>query len=76
MRRTLTEELLEAVFMLYIENAEDIMGAYIEEEEPQQSRSAFFCLPLLYFSYHIHGFLGKANRKAMDWVQETRRNRV
>ena len=40
------------------------------------SRSAFFYLPLLYFSYHIHGFLGKANRKVMDWVQETRRNRV
>ena len=35
-------------------------------------RSAFFYLPLLYFSYHIHGFLGKASRKAMDWVQQMR----
>ena len=40
------------------------------------SRSAFFYLPLLYFSYHIHGFLGKTNRKAMDWVQERRHKRV
>jgi len=39
------------------------------------NRSAFFYLPLLYFSYHIHGFLGKANRKAMDWTQEMWRRR-
>jgi len=38
-------------------------------------RCAFFYLPLLYFSYHIHGFLGKINRKAMDRVQERRLER-
>jgi len=36
------------------------------------NRNAFFYLPLLYFSYHIHGFLGKANRRAMAWVGKVR----
>jgi cation-transporting ATPase E len=30
------------------------------------SRNAFFFLPLIYFSYHIHGFLGKVCRRSLD----------
>ena len=30
------------------------------------SRNIFFYLPLIYFSYHVHSFLGKVCRKAVD----------
>ncbi|MFV0400619.1 MAG: hypothetical protein ACK5LX_08380 [Oscillospiraceae bacterium] len=30
------------------------------------TRNAFFYLPLAYFSFHVHGFLGKCCRKAIN----------
>jgi len=30
------------------------------------NRNAFFYLPLIYFSYHVHDFFGKACRKALE----------
>jgi cation-transporting ATPase E len=30
------------------------------------TRNSFFYLPLIYFSYYVHGFLGKVCRKFLD----------
>jgi cation-transporting ATPase E len=30
------------------------------------TRNVFFYMPLVYFSYHVHGFLGKTCRSALD----------
>lgn len=39
------------------------------------TRNAFFYLPLLYFSFHIHGFLGRTFRKAVEAVRRFREDR-
>ncbi|MCL2699937.1 MAG: hypothetical protein FWE68_06450, partial [Defluviitaleaceae bacterium] len=38
-------------------------------------RKAFFYLPLFYFSFHIHGFLGRCCRSILDKLAARRRER-
>ncbi len=40
------------------------------------SRNAFFYLPLLYFSYHVHGFLGRMFRKAREAAEAWRQRKA
>ncbi len=40
------------------------------------SRNAFFYLPLLYFSYHVHGFLGRMFRLVREAAEGWRQRRA